>query len=376
MKTLPPVRISAASYDALVAQTRAVLAACRHQNPAGVPLYYPDGSGHYAACWTRDFCYMVEGATELIPPGEVLAGIDVLLGGQREDGFIPDRVQADGLAVFFPGPVDKPIGSQPPIDNQLFMVKLICAYAKATRDYTGAHQRLERMWAAMDAVPVEADGLTYVDRNSPWVDYGFTDTVAKTGKTLFGSLLHWEACELMAQTYKGWEQHDDAHAWFERAQHAGQRLLEFWDDDQGMFRAAMQDCRQVDLWGSAYAAVLRVASKTQTERIAHYFLRHRDEIMLHGYVRHLPGAQTWKRLYVDVPAGTYQNGGFWAVPSGWVARTIATVDEAFARQMLEGLIAQFAEDGACEWISADQQALPGYGASVACVLGSVTRAKA
>jgi glycogen debranching enzyme len=375
MKVLPPVRISRGSYDSLVEVTRTVLAACRHEAHDGRAIYFPDGSGHYAALWTRDFCYMVEGATSLLPAHEILAGIDYLLDGQREDGYIPDRVQPDGLAVFFPGPVDDPIGSLPPVDNQPFMAKLICAYSKLSPDYRPVKERLDRMYAAMDAVPLEADGLVAIDRNNPSVDYGFTDTVAKTGKTLFGSLLYWEACQLMAETYRRWEAHDDAHEWFERAEHAGQRLDEFWNDEEGMFRAAMRDCRQIDIWGSAYAAVLRVPSKTQTERIAHYLMRHRDEIMLHGYVRHLPEHQPWQRLFRDIPYGTYQNGGYWAVPGGWVARTIATVDEGFARQMLEGLIAQFGQDGACEWINPEQRALPGYGASAACVLGSVTPAK-
>jgi len=375
MKTLPPVRISAVSYDALVAQTREVLAACRHEADDGTPIYFPDGSGHYPALWTRDFCYMVEGAGQLIPPAEILAGIDFLLAGQRDDGFMPDRVQADGTPIYFPGPPDRPLGAQPAVDNQFFMVKLICAYAGLTRDLASARPRLERMWSAVDAVEIGPDGLIAVDRNLPWVEYGFTDTVAKTGKVLFASLLHWEACELMAQTYKGWEEHDDAHAWFERATHAGHRLFEFYDDDQGLYRAAMRDCRQSDIWGSAYAAVLRVASKTQTERMGHTLLRHRDDIVLGGYVRHLLGGETWQRLLRDTPPGTYQNGGYWAVPSGWVARTIATVDETFARKMMEGLIARFGQDGACEWVNPEQQAVPGYAASVACVLGSVTRAK-
>lgn len=375
MKTLPPVRISRDSYDRLADMTRQVLAGCRHEAKNGTPIYFPDGSGHYAALWTRDFCYMVEGAGQFIPAEEILAGIDFLLAGQREDGFIPDRVQADGTPVYFPGPVDNPIGSQPPVDNQVFMVKLICAYARQTRDYVNSRSRLERMWSAVDAIPAGPDGLVAIDRNNPWVDYGFTDTVAKTGKVLFGSLLHWEACELMAETYKMWEEHDDAHTWFERAQQAGHRLFEFWNDDQGMYRAAMQDCRQVDIWGSAYAGVLRVASKTQTERMGHYLLRNRQDIILDGYVRHLPENQPWKRLFGDIAPGTYQNGGYWAVPSGWVAQTIAQVDEGFARQMMETLIGRFEQDGVCEWINPEQHALPGYGASAACVLGAVLRAK-
>ncbi|MEN6302613.1 MAG: hypothetical protein ABFD96_07820 [Armatimonadia bacterium] len=375
MKTLPPVRINRESYLKLEQTTRDTLAACRHEAQDGTPLYFPDGSGHYPALWTRDFCYMAEGAAQLMAADDILAGIDYLLAAQREDGYIPDRVQADGLAVFFPGPVDKPIGSLPPVDNQPFMAKLICAYAARSKDYRRARERMDHVYAAMDAVPREADGLVAVDRNNSWVDYGFTDCIRKTGKTLMGSLLYWEACQLVAETYQKWEHHDDARDWFERAEHAGHRLFEFWDDDQGMFRAAMGDNRIVDIWGSAYAAVLRVSSKTQTERIAYYLMRHKGEILLNGYVRHLPGGEYWHKLFVDVPRDTYQNGGFWAVPSGWVARTIATVDEDYANKMMEWLIAHFAEHGACEWISPDQNVLPQYGASAACALGSVTPKK-
>jgi glycogen debranching enzyme len=314
---------------------------------------------------------MVEGAGALIPPEEILAGIDFLLAGQREDGFIPDRVQADGTPIYFPGPVDQPIGSQPPIDNQYFMVKLICAYARLTRDYAAASKRLDRVWSAMDAVPAETDGLIAVDRNNPWVEYGFTDNIAKTGKVFWGSLLHWEACQQLAQTYKTWEQHDEAHMWFERAEKAGSRLFEFYDDSVGMYRSAQQDCRQIDVWGSAYATVIRVPSKTQSERIAHWLVRQWEGIILKGYVRHLPADEYWKRLFMEVPPGTYQNGGFWAVPTGWVAQTVALVNESVAAKLAETLIDQFATDGACEWINLEGCVLPGYGASVACLLGAV-----
>ena len=371
MKTLSPVRINREKYYQLRDLTQSVLASCRHLADDGTPIYFPDGSGQYPALWTRDFCYMVEGAGALIPADEIRAGVDFLLAGQREDGFIPDRVQADGTPVYFPGPVDKPIGSQPPIDNQCFMVKLICAYARQTRDFTGAVERLDRIWNAMDAVPVEVDGLVYVDRNNPWVDYGFTDTIAKTGKVLWGSLLHWEASEQMAQLYKLWEHHDEARIWYERSEHARHRLFEFWDDGVGMYRAAQQDCRQIDVWGSAYAALIRVASKTEAARIGHWLVRSWDNIVLKGYVRHLLKGEYWKRLFVDVTPDTYQNGGYWAVPTGWVAQTMALVNEAAAVKLAETLVASFLRDGACEWINEQQCALPGYGASAACLLGAL-----
>ena len=88
MKTLPTVRINREKYNQLRDLTQSVLAGCRQLADDGTPIYYPDGSSHYPACWTRDFCYMVEGAGALIPAQEILAGIDFLLAGQREDGYI------------------------------------------------------------------------------------------------------------------------------------------------------------------------------------------------------------------------------------------------------------------------------------------------
>lgn len=376
MKVLPPVRISRDRYLALEAMARGVLQACRHVADDGTPVYFPDGSGHYAALWTRDFCYLVEGAGHLLPGSEILAGIDYLLASVSPDGLIPDRVEADGTPLYLAGPPDDPCGSGPPADNAPFMAKLLCAYARVTRDYASTEARIGPLEAAMATVPRGGDGLVVIDRNAPRPGYGFTDCVAKTGKDLFSSLLFWEACVQLAETLRLWEQHDDAHDWYERAEKILHRLQEFWDDGAGMFRSASEDCRQVDVWGSAYAAVVRVASKSQSDRIADWLLEHLDGISLHGYIRHLPPGITWQRLLKDVPAGTYQNGGFWAVPTGWVARTIGLVDDGAARRLVEDLIAQFHADGACEWVSPDQQVLPGYAASVACLLGSVQRSKA
>ena len=375
MKTIPPVRISRDSFLTLEALAREVIEGCRHLAADGTPLYYPDGSGHYAALWTRDFCYMVEGAGHLIPRAEMLAGIDYLLAGQSETGIIPDRRQADGESVYLAGPPSDPCGFGPPTDNAPFMAKLICAYGRVSGDHAATASRLGRVFVAMEGVPRGADGLVAIDRNEPQPGYGFTDCIAKTGKELFSSLLYWEACGQMAETLRRWERHDDAHDWYERAEKMGGRLQEFWDDGVGMFRAASEDCRQVDIWGSAYAAVIRAASKTQTDRIAEWLLQHLPTISLHGYIRHLPAGETWQRVLKDVPAGTYQNGGFWAVPTGWVARTIALTDDEAARRLVETLLRQFQQDGCCEWINAEQQALPGYGASVACLLGSVQRTK-
>ena|ERR1035437_1938469 len=89
MKSLAPIRINREKYYQLKDLAKSVFAGCRHIAADGTPIYFPDASGHYAGCRTRDFCYMIEGAGELLPAQEILAGIDFLLAGQREDGIIP-----------------------------------------------------------------------------------------------------------------------------------------------------------------------------------------------------------------------------------------------------------------------------------------------
>lgn len=372
---LPPVRIPPALYATFEGHARQALEAVRRVADDGTPIYLPDGSGTYPALWTRDFCYMVEGAGKLMPEEEILAGIDYLLGGQSDDGTVPDRVYADGHAVYLAGPEDRPLGNRPPTDNSQFMAKLLCAYVMLTGDHTALDRRMEQLMAAMDAVPLSREALVFIDPNSPHSEYGFTDCVGKTGKVFFSSMLYWETCQRLGATCARFEYHEDAHYWYERAEAIVDNVDQFMDEDLGLFVAASEDCRQVDIWGNAYAAVVRLASKSQTRRIARFFLDFQDQFAWHGFIRHLPEGQYWERLLTEVEPGSYQNGGYWALPAGWVAQTMATVDEDAARALLAEVAAEFDGHGVSEWISPDTRRLEHYAASAAALLGSVQSSK-
>jgi hypothetical protein len=113
----------------LETQARQEIAGCRVTASDGTVLLTPDGLGHYGALWTRDFAYVVENAYYLLRPDEVRAAIRYLLGGQRSDGCIPDRMQVDGQAVYSAGPPGAPLGD-PPTDNAQFMVSLVHRYVE------------------------------------------------------------------------------------------------------------------------------------------------------------------------------------------------------------------------------------------------------
>jgi len=60
-------------------QAKKLIDGCRIRAKDGTVLYCPDGKGHYAALWTRDFSYMVENCPDMIPMGalrRLQGGID------------------------------------------------------------------------------------------------------------------------------------------------------------------------------------------------------------------------------------------------------------------------------------------------------------
>lgn len=372
---IPLVRVSPALYATFERHARECLDACRTLANDGTPIYMPDDSGRYNAMWTRDFCYMVEGAGRLMPADEILAGIDFLLAGQREDGVIPDRVYADGRPVYLAGPEDSPLGDKPPTDNAQFMAKLICAYVRLTGDRQALYSRMDQLIAAMASVPLSRESLVVVSHTAPHASYGFTDCIAKTGKVFFSSLLYWEACELLGYTCRNSEFHDDAHYWYELSEKMGDSHDEFIDDEYGLYMAASESCRQIDIWGNAYAAVVRLASKKQARIISEFLIEMYEDYSYRGFIRHLIRGEYWERTIVPVAHGAYQNGGYWALPVGWVARTMALRDEEAAWQLLDECAEEFEGFGVSEWISPNERAHEHYAANACAVLGSIMPSK-
>jgi len=373
IKHLPSVAIDPEDYRFVEATCRRLLAGARRVATDGTPLYFPDTSGTYPACWTRDFCYAVEYAGHLLPPEDILAGIDFLLARQREDGLVPDRVRPDGVPVYFAGPEDRPLGEAPPADNPCFLVKLLDAYYLRTGDARAWLERLPRLLDALQTVPLSPDGLVSVDPNRPGPAWGFADTVAQTGKVLFASLLYWEACRRLALRLQELEDHEEARLWFDASERALKVLPELQDEATALYWAASQDCRQYDLWGSAYAAVLRLASKRESRMIGEFFRDSAEMLLFCGHVRHLPRGEHWQRLLVEVPPETYQNGAYWAVPTGWVAQTVALVDPSAAHAIINDTLDVWREGEVYECISPYSPPRgPGYLASAVNLLGAVT----
>jgi len=369
---IPKLPLPPDDFAWLQDEVRRLLEACRVTAHDGTPLYTPDAGGHYGALWTRDFCYMVEGAARLIPPEDIARGIDYLLRAQREDGAIPDRVTADGTPIHQAGPPEAPLGDKPPTDNPQFLVKLVAEHFALTTDFAFAEARMPALWRGLESLPRSADGAVYIDAASPHSGYGFTDTVAKTGAEWFSTLLLWEAWQLMGRMARRLEDHELAHDAYEQSERVHRTFPQFWDAEFGMMWAAMYGCKQYDVWGSAYAVRIGATGSSQRHAIAQFIADLYEGTVLRGHVRHLPAGQYWERLLTPVPHDTYQNGGYWAVPTGWVARCLlSTGHEDLAGALVRDLVAEFRREGVHEWIGKNESAVPGYVASAALLLDAV-----
>jgi len=372
MKTLPKVPVHPDTWERLRALARALIDGCRTVLPDGTSIWCPDAQGNYRGVWLRDFCYAVEGLPDMFEPANVLAVTDLFLAHQLDDGTIPTRILADGVADYREGPRETPIGHGPPADNPQFLAKLLCTYVDVSGDWRALYERLDAVDRALRALPLDREHFVYIDPNLPRSAYGFTDCVAKTGRELFCSLLLREAYYRLAETCRRWELHEEAHYWYERGEAVGRVAAPFYVAGWRMFAAATTDCRQIDLWGSVYACVTLAASGSQREAVASFLREHYDRCFWRGHLRHLAAGEYWERMLVDVPPERYQNGGYWAVPAGWAAQVLATVDEALAARLLDELVTEFEQYGVHEWIHPEHgRHVKGYIASLANVVGAV-----
>ena len=347
------------SLQWLQKETKRQLHGSRVESTSGIWLQTPDGVGHYKALWTRDFYYQYRYAGEFLDPKEVKAAIEYLLDAQRDDGCMPDRVRADGVAVFSPGALGHPMADHA-VDNGPFMAMIVGEYVRRTGDLAFFKEAAPRLAKGLDFIQLSKSGLVYNSPEDPQCVYGFTDIVTKTGNLLFSSLLYHKACEEMAE-WTAKSKAGDPEDYRARSNRIRKNLELLWCEEDGMFWAADEDCRQLDIWGSAYAVDVGLTSDRQRDRIIDYFVKHEDDIVQHGQIRHLPGKEVWQRMFSDAhPLGSYQNGAFWATPLAWVIPVVGQREPELAWRWALAAIDDSRKNTIAECIHGSSRKVPNF----------------
>ncbi len=354
-----PYGISEKDVEWMREATIKQLNGCRVQGAGGVWIHTPDGVGNYKALWTRDSYYMVEYAGDLMNPEDIKASIYYLINGQREDGCIPDRVNAAGLPVYSPGPPGKPMADHA-VDNGPFMAMMVCSYVNRFNDVNLFKELEPKLLKGLEHISIKENGLVYNDPNNPQCVYGFTDIVKKTGNLLFSSLLYYKANLEMYKLCQKYRQGNATH-YKRRYENVKQNISILWDENSGMFWAADASCKQIDIWGSAYAVEVGIASEEQVKRISSYLVEHYNETVYRGQVRHLAESDgAWDDLFHPCELGTYQNGAYWATPLAWILPIYDKIKPGLSKSTLEKVISDFQENGINECINKDYVKVPDF----------------
>lgn len=306
----------------LKTMTALTVRAARQTASDGTVLLSPGWPAHYGGQFVRDAFYGTANALDLLPNvSQARRATEWVYARQRAaDGAMPQMVRTSGqpeysqTCVHDSLPVDN--GTRCVVsDSAPFAVKSAAVWTLAD---TSSPPAARRAWfrsvaaalaRAMNATPTR-DDLAWSDPQHPIVGYGFTDTVIKSGHTLYSSVLYFEACELMAEmaTFAssssapgdgvgGSDKHLRAMATRFRvqAQRTRQAINErFWDAGRGGYRASTGvEVDRIDVWGTGLAAFLNVSNATQSEQIFRFFARNRRRLFFEGQLRQVVAPHRW-----------------------------------------------------------------------------------
>jgi hypothetical protein len=337
----------------------------------GVSAFPPQVGCHYDAFWLRDYAYMLEGCVGAFSDKELKDACRTFVNAQRADGAFVDCIRYDGTPIYKPG--YGTMGENPVADGTQFTVDVVwCTYQK-TRDMELVREVIDRVIKGMEVLPRDPqNGLVYIRPGDFWdrCPYGFVDTIRQQGDVLFCSLLDVQASRQLADLLTVVGRKAEAETWKTHAEKVSESIRRvLWDAEVGLFRAATVQCREHDIWGSAFAVFLGVADEGQSLTIAKYFQTHYSEIVRYGHIRHLPGGVWWG--LTGCPHGQYQNGAFWGTPVGWFVYTLDLADTGLADKTVRDLVADFQAHGVYECINEGYTNVPEYIVSTTLPLAGI-----
>jgi hypothetical protein len=258
--------------------------------------------------------------------------------------------------------------------------------AQILRTPVGGAPLIERAVRAYESGRVDAKtGLCMSQPPRHTVDWGFCDAVVKSGLLLFPSLLRMRAARQLSGLNGACGNDAGAHRYEELAGQLRISIAGTFATPEGWLLSATEKCRQPDVWGTAFAvwngALAGDLLHRALDALAAAYAA--GTVCSGGYVRHIPTNRDYSESSAwegtDLPAGDYQNGGYWATPTGWYAYALSLTDRVLAERLLSELTentAVHSDAGApWEWKNADDTVFSGclYGTSAALPYAGAAR---
>lgn len=301
--------------------------------------FMPDAAGAYNALWTRDHAYVLWHMPNVVTPLEIerfvrnriatrttSATVDPDGGtfGAAGDNFVADRIAANGTPVFKNAGMSK----LPFMDGIAFTILSLWVHWKRTNSTALFEELKADIDVCLASLPRSSSGCVYSDPLAPSIDYGFTDTIKKTGDVTYGTALLAWAYKMMAEMNgeKWWE-----GGTYTTLRNVAQDGLATLRKPSGWYAGSSGNNAAVDdVWATALIAAEGLCTP-QEARDSGVVLRDAfldGTITSRGWVRHLPSPQVWSGTVT--PVNTYQNGAYWLTPLWDCYRAVYAVDPTTA----------------------------------------------
>ena len=298
---------------------------------------------------------------------------------------IADHINYDGKPVYFPGTYssgsdqgDGCFGYYPPFCDNYYYIMMVGYYVKQSGDKDILHKKFRNLILsdileyAFRGYNIDSQtGLCVSEEEKYTVDWGFVDGVKKSGKLLMASLLRYNAAKTLQKLFC---EIAEKHLYYKNeAEKIKNNILSvFYDENTGWFYSATGICKQYDVWATAYALYSGITSNQQTiKALTDAYIN--KTAVIDGYIRHIlttddySDSTAWQSSII--PYNTYQNGAYWATPTGWYAYALSLVNKDLAFRLLTDFqkhTKHYESSGApFEWINSDTTDFSGinYGTS-------------
>ena len=337
-----------------------------------LPGYSTEDYSSYPAFWVRDPAWIAESG--LIPAEEIWGWIlligktmstdkprNLASGGVILPYSLADHVNMDGSPVYYPGTYASdetqgpPWGKYPPHCDQYWLVFTAYIYAQIVGNWQSFGYRVSTplgklpLWEVCElthnAFPVDPETqlcIAHEDIEEHIVDWGYNDSVVKTGKLLFPSLLRLESALKLSKLFERFGDMDRAMKYKRQAATIGKAIVStFYEEKQGgegWLMSATGIGHRPDVWGTAFAIYRGFVDDNIVKKLAQSLLRGFRErtTVIEGQVRHIPEPDFWEISRTN--KGFYQNGAYWGYPSGWYIYALTLIDEGAGRDMFSEFI--------------------------------------
>lgn len=292
-------------------------------------------------------------------------------GGTLPANYVADRIDAAGVAAW------KNAGAStlPFADGIAFVVLALWVDWNETGDTSTFTTNQTAIDACLAALPRAGNGcVTFGGAGS--VDYGFTDSIKKTGDVTYGTALLAWAYRMLSEIAG-----ENGVGTYSTAFATAKAGLATLRKPSGWYKGSSNNqYEKDDVWATALIVAENLLDSPSDRLTSAYRIVDSyqwGQISSGGWVRHLPEGQFW--VGATGVVGDYQNGGYWLTPLWDCYRAAQLIDQdiadGWANAALNTLADQIADEGTVgantapyEWFNDVTVSVPkGYTPSAAIV---------